>query len=219
MSTEHTFSGEGCLPAADLRIAGYDHLYRLACMEGDLMVIAAEQRISGQVDDLHLIKLSNIAWSFAEEGYTDPEGFSASVAGVAYAVEQLALEIATYEWSWWIKAYLEYEEERRLAAEEDELSREHISHCSENGTEYQSLPYRSYSMDGIVYLPVIVPETGHFEVGERGDECVIAIVPLWTDAVAIARYAVSHNGGYSSVIVRSTDKSITHADFETWLLD
>lgn len=60
---------------------------------------------------------------------------------------------------------------------------------------------------------------GNFEVGCRGDECAIAIVPLWTDAVAIARYAVSHNGGYGSVIVRSTDKSITHADFKTWFLD
>jgi len=197
----------------------YVHLWRLARMEGDLMVIAAEQRITGQVDDLHLHQLSNIAWSFAQEGYTDPQGFCVSVAGLAHAVEQLALEISTYEWSWWIKAYQEDEEERRLAAEEDELRREHISHCSENGTEYQSLPYRSYSMDGIVYLPVIAPETGNFEVVCRGDECAIAIVPLWTDAVAIARYAVSHNGGYGSVIVRSTDKSITHADFKTWFLD
>lgn len=197
----------------------YVHLWRLARMEGDLMVIAAEQRITGQVDDLHLHQLSNIAWSFAQEGYTDPQGLCASVAGLAHAVEQLALETDADEWSWWIKAYQEDEEERRLAAEEDELRRVHVSHYSENGTEYRSLPYRGDSMDGIVYLPVIVPETGHFEVGCRGDECVIAIVPLWTAAVAIARYAVSHNGGYSSVIVRSTDKSITHADFEAWFLD
>lgn len=164
----------------------YVHLLRLARMEGDLMVIAAEQRLNGQVDDLHLHQLLNIAWSFAQEGYTDPQGFCASVAGLAHAVEQLALETDADEWSCWIKAYQEDEEERRLAGEEDELRRVHVSHYSENGSEYKSLPYRGDSMDGIVYLPVIVPETGHFEVGCRGDECVIAIVPQWTAAVAIA---------------------------------
>lgn len=219
MSTEHLFSGEGCLPAAELRITGYDHLYRLACMEGDLMVIAAEQRITGQVNDLHLIQLSNIAWSFAQEGYTDTQRLSAGVAGLAYAVEQLALEISTYEWSWWIKAYQEDEESARRAGEEDELSREHVSHYSENGTDYRSLPYRSYSMDGIVYLPVIVPDTGHFDVRERGGERAIAIVPLWSEAVAIARYAVSLNGGYSSVTVSSTDEECTHTGLEAWFLD
>lgn len=61
----------------------YVHLWQLARMEGDLLVIAAEQRITGQVDDLHLHQLSNIAWSFAQEGYTDPQGFCTSVAGLA----------------------------------------------------------------------------------------------------------------------------------------
>lgn len=219
MSTEHTFSGEGCLPAADNLIAGYGHLYTLAYMEGDLMVIRAEQRITGQVDDSHLLQLSNIAWLFAQEGYTDPLQLSAGVSGIAHAVEQLALEIDPYEWSWWIKFYRDEEESRRLAAEQDELSRVHVSHYSENGTEYQSLPYRGDSEDGTVYLPVIVPDAGHFEVRCLYRERDIAIVPLWADAVAIARYAASHDGGYGSVIVRSTDSGITHADFITWFLD
>jgi len=197
----------------------YVHLLRLARMEGDLMVIAAEQRLTGKVDDLHLHQLSNIAWSFAQEGYTDPQGFCASVAGLAHAVEQLAIETDADEWYWWIKAYQEDEEERRLAAEEDELRRVHVSHHSENGTEYRSLPYRGDSMDCIAYLPVIVPDAGHFEVACLHRERGIAVVPEWSEAVAIARYAVSHDGGYGSVIVRSTDRDITHADFEAWFLD
>lgn len=219
MSTEHTFSGEGCLPAAENRITGYGHLYALARMEGDLMVIRAEQRITGQVDDSHLLQLSNIAWLFAQEGYTDPLQLSAGVFGIAHAVEQLALEIDPYEWSWGIKEYQEAEESARLAGEEDELRRVHVSHYSENGTEYQSLPYRGDSEDGTVYLPVIVPDAGHFEVRCLYRERDIAIVPLWADAVAIARYAASHDGGFGDVIVRSTDVNSTHTDFEAWFLD
>lgn len=207
------------LPEKTSGDSAYVHLLRLARMEGDLMVIAAEQRLTGQVDDLHLHQLSNIAWSFALEGYTDPQGVSASVAGLAHAVEQLALDTDADEWSWWMRAYQEDEEERRLAAEEDELRRVHVSHHSENGTEYQSLPYRGDSMDGIVYLPVIISDTGHFDVGCLYRERDIAVVQEWADAVAIARYAASHNGGFGDVIVRSTDKAITHADFEAWFLD
>lgn len=203
----------------DVCIEGWLHIYALSCMEGDLMVIAAEQRITGQLDDLHLNQLSNIAWSFAQEGYTDTQKLSTSVAGLAYAVEQLALKVEPYEWSWWIKSYQEEEESMRLAGEEYELHRIHVSHHTENGTEYNSLPYRGDSTDGIVYLPGIVPESGNFEVKGMSNERDIAIVAGWADAVSIARYAASHNGGFGDVIVQSTEKGITHAGFESWFDD
>lgn len=219
MSTEHAFSDERCLPAAELRITGYNHIYRLASMEGELMVIRAEQRITGQVDEIHLIQLSNIAWSFAQAGYTDTQRLSPGVVGLAHAVEQLALETDPYEWSWWINAYWEEEESIRRAAEEDELRRVHVDHYSENGTEFRSLQYRGDSTDGIVYLPVIVSDNSNFEVESLDRECGVAIVQEWADAVAIARYAASHDGGFGNIIVRSTDKDVTHTDFETWFMD
>ena len=207
------------LASKEVCIKGWRHIHALSCMEGDLMVISAEQGITGQVDDLHLHQLSNIAWLFAQEGYTDTQKLSAGVAALAHTVEQLALEISTYEWSWWIKSYQEEEESMRLAAEEDELRRIHVSHHTENGTEYQSLPYRGNSTDGIVYLPGIVPDSGNFEVRELYHERDIAIVAGWADAVAIARYAASHDGGFGDVIIRITEQGITHSNFESWFTD
>lgn len=219
MSTEHTFSDVACLQSAENHEYNYVHLYTLACMEGDLLVMRAEQRITGSLDNDHLAWMSNLAWDYSMSGYTSPKYFSSSVAKLAVAVEQLALEIFSSEWCYFIKVCEEEKEVERLIAEEEGLAQMRVSDHTENDTEYKSLPWRGDSTDGIVYLPVIRSTQGNFEVGSLDHERIVAVVPEWSDAVDVARYAASDNGGFGDVIVRSTDQNTTHSDFKAWLRD
>ncbi|MCW0309896.1 hypothetical protein [Pantoea ananatis] len=219
MSTEHSFSDVACLQSAENQEYNYVHLYTLACMEGDLLVMRAEQRITGSLDNDLLAWMSNLAWDYSMSGYTSPEYFSCSVAKLAVAVEQLALEVFSSEWSYFIKVCEEEKEVDRLIAEEEGLAQMRVSDHTENDTEYKSLPWRGDSTDGIVYLPVIKPTQCNFEVGSLDHERIVAVVPKWSDAVDIAHYSASDKGGFGDVIVRSTDQNTTHSDFKAWLLD
>jgi len=115
MLTESVFSDEARTPlVSESRKWSYD-LYTLACMEGELMAIAAEQRITGQISDDHLHRICDIAWRFCMAGYSDNQLTNGRVAQLAYAVDQLALSVGALEWSYWIKDYERVKEEVRRA--------------------------------------------------------------------------------------------------------
>ncbi|MGC1014372.1 hypothetical protein [Pantoea agglomerans] len=105
MLTESAFSDEARTSlASESRKGSYD-LYTLACMEGELMAIAAEQRITGQISDDHLHRIFDIARGFCIGGYSDIQLSNGRVAQLALRVDQLALSVGALEWSYWIKEY------------------------------------------------------------------------------------------------------------------
>lgn len=105
MLTESAFSDQARTPlVSESRKGSYD-LYTLACMEGELMAIAAEQRITGQISDDHLHRLFDIAGRFCVEGYSDIQLPNERVAQLALRVDQLALSVGAMEWCYWIKEY------------------------------------------------------------------------------------------------------------------
>ncbi|MGC1014371.1 hypothetical protein, partial [Pantoea agglomerans] len=56
-------------------ISGFRHIFRLASLEGRLMVIAANQRVTGRVND---VLIAFAAIEFVRERYTEKSELSAS---------------------------------------------------------------------------------------------------------------------------------------------
>ncbi|MEN4536642.1 hypothetical protein [Pantoea agglomerans] len=80
-------------------ISGFRHIFRLAGMEGRLMVIAATQRVTGRVND---VLIAFIAIEFVRERYTEKAELSASCLELAESVKQLALQIDATCWNHWV---------------------------------------------------------------------------------------------------------------------
>ncbi|EMM4514143.1 hypothetical protein WAQ86_004773 [Salmonella enterica] len=88
-----------------------------------------------------------------------------------------------------------------------------------DGQSYKSLSYPPDWMAGMVFLPTEKSDCFSYIIREiENDERHVATVRNYCDAVAIARYAVSHDGGYFDVIVRPSDEPVTHENFEDWFL-
>ncbi|MGR0626558.1 hypothetical protein ACTZIH_25950 (plasmid) [Escherichia coli] len=88
-----------------------------------------------------------------------------------------------------------------------------------DGQSYKSLSYPPDWMAGMVFLPTEKSDCFSYIIREIEDgERHVATVREYSDAVAIARYAVSHDGGYFDVIVRPSDEPVTHENFEDWFL-
>lgn len=194
----------------------YVHLWRLARMEGELMVIAAQQRLSGKLDYEHMGWLYNLSDRFSTERAICDGERNARLSEIMLSIDQFGLSIEPFGWTHWPSEF-DKDGDAEYYAPED-AGEPQISYHSENGVEYRSLPWSCGQFDGIVYLPVTLLENSHFEVCCMSQIRSLAIVEKNDDAVKIARYAASHDGGFGDVIVRSTDKAITHTDFETWFL-
>lgn len=71
------------------------HLYRLANMEGDLMVIRARTRLSGGVSPDEADAIFRVATGFVFFGYHHPERFSVAVRSALSAIDRVAADIST----------------------------------------------------------------------------------------------------------------------------
>ncbi len=49
------------------------------------------------------------------------------------------------------------------------------------------------------------------------NDCSVAILPTLKEAVSVACYAITPDGGYGSVEVHPSTLAITHSDFMDWL--
>lgn len=50
-----------------------------------------------------------------------------------------------------------------------------------------------------------------------GSGRVIAVLPSGAEAYRVARYAITPDGGYGSIVVEETDLPVTHPDLESWV--
>ncbi|ROC77464.1 hypothetical protein [Enterobacter hormaechei] len=85
-------------------IAGYRHIHAMACMEGELMTIAALQDIDGTGDE-HIDRLCSIAGAFVDAGYDRSENMSESCARLAWDIDQLGLRIDNPAWTEWLRTF------------------------------------------------------------------------------------------------------------------
>lgn len=88
-----------CMQSNKPLISGFRHIFRLAGMEGRLMVIAATQRVTGRVND---VLIAFLAIEFVRERYTEKAELSASCLELAESVKQLALQIDATCWNHWV---------------------------------------------------------------------------------------------------------------------
>jgi hypothetical protein len=52
---------------------------------------------------------------------------------------------------------------------------------------------------------------------ENDPDTILAVLPNLNEAIAVARYAITPDGGYGSVEVHPSEIDITHSDFMDWL--
>ena len=73
--------------------------------------------------------------------------------------------------------------------------------------------------DGYVYLQDQLNIDANFCVRALyNSEKIIAVLKNKNDAIAVSRYAASHDGGYGDVCIMSSDSPVTHQDHYDWIL-
>ncbi|NIF23932.1 hypothetical protein [Candidatus Pantoea multigeneris] len=70
------------------------HLYRLANMEGDLMVIRARTRLACEVGPDEADAIFRVATRFVFFGYQQPERFNVAVRSMLSAIDRVAADIS-----------------------------------------------------------------------------------------------------------------------------
>ncbi|EOW6411092.1 MULTISPECIES: hypothetical protein [Cronobacter] len=85
------------------------HLYNLANMETELMVIAAHKRISGSMQFRERGRVAVIAFRYVMMGYSCPGQPSSRCREVAASIESLTRDLSEDDWLWITKQNLKYQ--------------------------------------------------------------------------------------------------------------
>lgn len=197
-------------------------LHLLACYEGNLLVSRATMRLNGVLCDDAEDVLFMPALVVTDDNV---EGVPLTVysSEVLVAIDLIAREIDEPAWlsalQWSREHHAQVRENERQATEQAELQALHVSEVEYKGQHYMSWPWRGDYTASLVYEPVIKPDIGYYRITEMQSDRLIATVMDVQDARAIARYAVSLDGGYGDVCLCRCDAPITHDSFESWFMD
>lgn len=194
----------------------------LAWHEGNLQVSRAMMRLKGFLcdDTEHALHMAALVVTDDDVDGVQLSPYSAEVLG---AINRIAGEIDEQAWlshlRWSREHHAQIREDDRQAAERKALQARHVSETEYEGQRYVSWPWRGDRTASLVYEPAVMPGAGHYRVTEIQNDRHIATVRDLGDARAIARYAVSHDGGYADVCICRCESAITHESFESWFLN
>lgn len=200
----------------------WKRLRLLAWHEGNLLVSLAMMRLKGFLcdDTEHALLMAALV---VTDDDVDGIQLSPYSAETLNAINRIACEIGEAAWlsalQWSCKHHARIREDDRLAAERADLQSLHVSEAEYEEQRYVSWPWRGDSMASIVYEPEDMPAAGNYRITEMQSDRLVAIVRDLQDARAIARYATSHDGGYSDVCICRCEAATTHDSFELWFLD
>lgn len=74
--------------------------------------------------------------------------------------------------------------------------------------------------DGYVYIQEQLDFNANYSVRTLyNSEKIIAVLKNKNDAIAVSKYAASHDGGYGDVCIMSSDSPVTHEGHYDWILE
>ncbi|HFV9914996.1 TPA: hypothetical protein ACIBH9_003647 [Salmonella enterica subsp. diarizonae serovar 61:l,v:z35] len=74
--------------------------------------------------------------------------------------------------------------------------------------------------DGYVYIQEQLDFNANYCVRTLyNSEKIIAVLKNKNDAIAVSKYAASHDGGYGDVFITSSDSPVTHESHYDWILE
>ncbi|MEB1018083.1 hypothetical protein VC841_23550 [Citrobacter freundii] len=73
--------------------------------------------------------------------------------------------------------------------------------------------------DGYVYIQEQLNINANYCVRALySSEKIIAVLKNKKDAIAVSKYAASHDGGYGDICIMSSNSPVTHQDHYDWIL-
>ncbi|SUI40250.1 Uncharacterised protein [Salmonella enterica subsp. enterica] len=74
--------------------------------------------------------------------------------------------------------------------------------------------------DGYVYIQEQLDFNANYCVRTfYNSKKIIAVLKNKNDAIAVSKYAASHDGGYGDVCIMSSDSPVTHEGHYDWILE
>ncbi|EJR7830553.1 TPA: hypothetical protein H2W97_004058 [Salmonella enterica] len=205
------------VPTIKTGTSDYEQLCVLITFESKMLCLLAEQRW----EILTASDAELVAWELGWEYASDISGLSLSCADVLSSINIIGEELLPGGWVDAVQTGID----DRIRYERQVWKAEEKYPAGDNNIERHNMTFRRLygSPDdsaGYVFIQTALPRNANYCVSQTdNDEKVIAVLGSLNDAIAVARYAASHDGGYGDVCIATSGHPTTHSDFDSWFTD
>lgn len=195
----------------------YEQLCALIALESKLIELRAQLRLGLQTS----FHVEQIGWELGWSQICGTSDLSLSCADVLSSINAIGEEIIPGKWADEVDSgdyeRFGYEQELRDIKEKEPVDDNKIEL---NNVTFRKLYGSPHDTAGYVYIQDILPRDANYCVRTAdGDEKEIAVLSTLDDAIAVARYSASHDGGYGDVCIATSSLPTTHSDFDDWFIN